>query len=477
MLIKGTDALPVSNPAGRGWKRRRWLPALVIALLGLVPIASAAAWLQAPTDASPATGGAQVIAHGVLQIPDGDLVWQIERQTAPPPAAAEPIAATTGFLLGSAGAVLVEDAPEGEQTRLAPGEAVLTQAGTEQVRAAIGPTAATYFAISLVAPGTAASATGELVFASEPFVGLNGRHDVDLVRDVLGAAESTELPAGAGPTLMFVTAGAADVALASGEVVTRAVDQAIALAGPLVVTAGADGAVVQAVVIGPAVPRLAGPAAAATTPPASPVAASPAAVATVPSGTPAPVTTDEAAEPATDEAAVTDEAATTDEGAAVDETPLDSDGDGLVDGDEAGLNTDPAVVDTDGDGLTDGDEVLVYGTAPLAPDSDGDGILDGDEINQGTDPLAGDAELDPAPDPAPDPGVGGDSDGDGLDDGFEAELGTDGLDPDTDDDGLTDGDEYFTFQTGTLNPDTDADGVLDGVEIENGTDPNDPNSL
>lgn len=472
MLINGTDALPVSTPAGRRWRQRRWLSALVILLCGLVPFASAAAWLQAPTDASPATGGAQVIAHGVLEIPEGDLVWQIERQVAPPPAAAEPAAATTGFLLGSAGAVLVENAPEGEQTRLAPGEAVLTRAGTEQVRAAIGPTAATYFTISLAAPGAAASAPGELVFASEPFVGLNGRHDVDLVRDVLAAAESTELPAGAGPTLMFVTAGAADVALASGEVVTLAVDQAIALAGPLVVTAGADGAAVHAVVIGPAVPRLTGPAATAPTPPTgSPIAASPVAGTTAqPVGTPEPVTTGEAeevAEPATDEATITDE------GAAVEEAPLDSDGDGLVDGDEAGLNTDPAVADTDGDGLTDGEEVLVYGTAPLAPDSDGDGVLDGDEINQGTDPLAGAGE--PAPDP--DPGTPGDSDGDGLDDAFEAELGTDGLDPDTDDDGLTDGDEFFTYQTGTLNPDTDADGVLDGVEIENGTDPNDPNSF
>jgi hypothetical protein len=41
---------------------------------------------------------------------------------------------------------------------------------------------------------------------------------------------------------------------------------------------------------------------------------------------------------------------------------------------------------------------------------------------------------------------------------------------------LTDGDEYYTFQTGTRNPDTDGDGVVDGVETANGTDPNDPAS-
>ena len=70
-----------------------------------------------------------------------------------------------------------------------------------------------------------------------------------------------------------------------------------------------------------------------------------------------------------------------------------------------------------------------------------------------------------------------DADGDGLEDVLEAELGTDPYDVDTDDDGATDGDEYFTFQTGTRNPDNDADGVLDGDEITNGTDPNDPNSF
>jgi hypothetical protein len=70
-----------------------------------------------------------------------------------------------------------------------------------------------------------------------------------------------------------------------------------------------------------------------------------------------------------------------------------------------------------------------------------------------------------------------DTDGDGLEDALEAELGTDPVDVDTDDDGATDGDEYFVFQTGTRNPDNDADGVLDGDEIANGTDPNDPNSF
>jgi hypothetical protein len=55
----------------------------------------------------------------------------------------------------------------------------------------------------------------------------------------------------------------------------------------------------------------------------------------------------------------------------------DSDNDGLSDGREIELGTDPANPDTDNDGLHDGDEVN-RGTDPLNPDSNGDGILDGD---------------------------------------------------------------------------------------------------
>jgi len=49
----------------------------------------------------------------------------------------------------------------------------------------------------------------------------------------------------------------------------------------------------------------------------------------------------------------------------------------------------------------------------------------------------------------------------------------DPLDPDTDDDGLTDGQEAGLTGIGTnpLNPDTDGSGTNDGTEVANGTDP------
>ena len=126
----------------------------------------------------------------------------------------------------------------------------------------------------------------------------------------------------------------------------------------------------------------------------------------------------------------------------------DSDSDGLTDGQEIALGTDPFDPDTDNDGLTDGQEVNTYHTDPLDPDTDNDGLTDGQEVNTyHTDP------LDP------------DTDNDGLTDGQEVNTyHTDPLDPDTDNDGLTDGQEVNVTHTDPLNPDTDGDGIPDGSD-------------
>ncbi|MDG1544743.1 MAG: hypothetical protein P8R32_00615 [Candidatus Poseidoniia archaeon] len=44
----------------------------------------------------------------------------------------------------------------------------------------------------------------------------------------------------------------------------------------------------------------------------------------------------------------------------------DSDGDGLFDHREEEIGTDPDNIDSDGDGINDGDEVTVYFTDPLS---------------------------------------------------------------------------------------------------------------
>jgi len=72
---------------------------------------------------------------------------------------------------------------------------------------------------------------------------------------------------------------------------------------------------------------------------------------------------------------------------------IDSDGDGLLDSEEAAIGTDPYDPDTDQDGLSDGDEVNRHGTDPLNPDSDWDALKDGAEVlTYQTDPLDRDTD-------------------------------------------------------------------------------------
>ena len=73
----------------------------------------------------------------------------------------------------------------------------------------------------------------------------------------------------------------------------------------------------------------------------------------------------------------------------------DEDRDGLLNGDESRLGTDPRNPDSDGDGLPDGDEVNDHETDPLLEDTDDDGLADGYEVSTtGTDPLEADTDGD-----------------------------------------------------------------------------------
>jgi len=171
----------------------------------------------------------------------------------------------------------------------------------------------------------------------------------------------------------------------------------------------------------------------------------------------------------------------------------DNDTDGLNSTMEFLYGSDPYNLDTDGDGLSDGDEVLIHGTDPTLVDTDGDYIPDDYEILYGLDPLVADDEND-------------DPDTDDLSNFEEYLWDTDPFDSDTDDDGMPDGweafynlnpksnqDAYYDYDMDGLtnleeyeflgtdgwvldptDPDTDDDGWLDSTEIDLGTDPTDP---
>lgn len=76
---------------------------------------------------------------------------------------------------------------------------------------------------------------------------------------------------------------------------------------------------------------------------------------------------------------------------------VDTDGDGLSDGEEvAGAKSSPVKADTDGDGLNDYVEVKTRLTDPTKVDTDGDSLSDAEEIVAGLNPLdADDALADP----------------------------------------------------------------------------------
>lgn len=156
----------------------------------------------------------------------------------------------------------------------------------------------------------------------------------------------------------------------------------------------------------------------------------------------------------------------------------DDDADGLTNGYEKQIGTDPAKPDTDGDGLSDFEEISKYKTDPLKADSDGDGLADGQEISTlRTDPLKSDTDGDGLADGAEhaqyrtDP-LKADTDGDGRTDRDEIQrLSTDPLKADTDGDGLSDGDETLKHQTDPLKADTDGGTVNDGQEVARKSNP------
>lgn len=115
----------------------------------------------------------------------------------------------------------------------------------------------------------------------------------------------------------------------------------------------------------------------------------------------------------------------------VNDCDVDTDLDGLFDGPEAVLGTDPNNPDSDGDGLNDGDEVGNDIDNPL--DTDADGVIDALDSNIIDTDMDGVVDqLDPGNDNpcVPDNSIGlCDTDEDDIADGVEIAAGSDHLDP------------------------------------------------
>jgi hypothetical protein len=152
------------------------------------------------------------------------------------------------------------------------------------------------------------------------------------------------------------------------------------------------------------------------------------------------------------------------------ETDLDADN--YPDALELDVGLDPNTVDTDGDGVADGDEGNLYGTDPTVADTDGDGVSDGGELfDLRTAPLLWNDFAAESPDAALKEGAAAGSAPVDAED-----VATSTTSVDSDNDRLADADEA-AFGTDPTTPDADGDGYYDGDEVNLGTDPLDPASF
>jgi hypothetical protein len=231
--------------------------ALAFSLFAVIPSGAAR---QGESGFSPASGPAQVIAQGVVALPEGDAVWRTVRTRALLPQDALFEERPLGFVLASSGPLLLVDQESGEQVRLGAGEAAIVPAGTVQQRSSLGAQPVSYLSIELVGvdvPPPPADAT--VLQPGQPFPAPAGLHDLDLLSAALVAGEVFTIPDSGAKNVVLITDGAANVGRPGGEAVVLLAGEAASFSGELEVSVAADGGETQDVsfvvaMIGPEVP-------------------------------------------------------------------------------------------------------------------------------------------------------------------------------------------------------------------------------
>jgi hypothetical protein len=141
----------------------------------------------------------------------------------------------------------------------------------------------------------------------------------------------------------------------------------------------------------------------------------------------------------------------------------DSDGDGLFDGTELGLDCGLEATNKGAGRCIPDADMGATVTDPLVADTDGGGVKDGSEdINLNG--VVDSGETDPTVGNGADDAQIADADSDGLSDGLEGQIGSNPNDADSDDDGLMDGQE--------IDPavDTDGDGLRNVLDVDSDND-------
>ena len=375
----------------------RWGAALLV--LAITPAGLLTAQEFSDRNTSPASGTAQVVAQGLTELPDGDLVWRLVEREALPRLDAETGERVTGWVFAREESIILMNEIGDELVdvaRLAPGEAYLVQGGTKQSRASESDEPATYLSFELV-PADLADSTGSgrLIWATSAFTPPDGQRDLDLVANRLPMGQSSEIPFLGGQIAIVAVDGVLEVTSADGTTVTLSAGEAEVFETGVTVTSGGNQsagginafapsfqagegeAIYFAAVIGQEVIPTSQldevtPTATNEPPPPPP--------------TEAPVEPTVAVEEPTATATVPEEPTPTATTPSRGDLASDLDQDGLTLRDEIARGTDPKLWDTDGDGLSDGNEVRI-GTDPLKTDTDGDGFSDYAEVVAETDPL------------------------------------------------------------------------------------------
>jgi hypothetical protein len=374
-----TDAANVFNSGETAMTRQRArtgrLIATMVVLLGVVLGVGWSALAQQ------AEASYRLIAQGLAVAPEAGSVWRVRAFT--PLTADEAGSFDVGFSFAyqTEGATVIRNDVTSKRARIEVGEAYFFSGGDAYTRYQYGNDPASLLMIEF---GGEDDELEGIQFASAPIEQWPSQVlDYELSEGSLDATDSVTIPNFLGPALLYLLEGSAIVTPNEGEATGVAAGEGIVLDVGAEVTAGSDGAVFliaafQGQVLDP------DEFAPVDTGDATPE----------PAGTPA-------ATPVVEEVALAPLAPSADE-----------DRDGLLNGDETRLGTDPRNPDTDEDGLLDGDEVNDHDTDPLLEDTDGDGLSDGYEVNT--------TETDP---------LEADTDGDGVSDGDEWYIrGTDPLD-------------------------------------------------
>jgi hypothetical protein len=188
-----------------------------------------------PTAAQSADSHAQVIAQGTASLPYGEYTWWVGWR--PEPFEGEGVSPyrDTGFLLGDTGTTTVlTDGALGQQlVWLDPGEGLFVQQDSFQERSA-ATNDASYYTLDLLPTGRV-NARGTAIGA--PILPDASIQELTLYRDVLAPGETGVLPGGSQPVLILPTAGAVQVSLFSGEVLTLNPGEAGTIAGAAAISA------------------------------------------------------------------------------------------------------------------------------------------------------------------------------------------------------------------------------------------------